>query len=235
MLAVTRLGSNELLGQVGSDYVWFKEFETERAGNAQYAMRFNLSASRFKPFIGAEHIRTSARRSPEIDARARRTDQYVLGGLGFDLTPRTSLTASARVDGSKYDEGESFRGVALDDALNHSGHGGEAGVRYAITPLTTLAVLAGYEEQTFEESHVRDVKRYTVGPSLEFSPEAVIRGRVVMNFEVFTPKDPTLAERKGFAYEATRQLVALRTDGFRRSGRVEISVILIKTPSLTTC
>ena len=202
VLAVTRLGTNELLFQAGTDYVWFTEFETERSGNAQYAARFNLSASRFKPFFGAEHIRSNARRSPEIDARARRSDSAVLGGLRYELTPRTSLTASARVDSSIYDDGETFRGVALDQALNHTGRGGEAGVRYALTPLTTLAVTASFEEETFDQAHVRDLKRYTVGPSFEFSPEAVIRGRVVTNFEIFKPEDPTLEERKGFAYQA---------------------------------
>ena len=201
VLAAVRLASNELLFQVGSDYVWFKEFETERSGNAQYAMRFNLSASRLKPFIGAEHIRSSARRGPEIDARARRADQALLGGLAYEITPRTAITASARFDSSIYNDGESFRGVALDDALNHSGRGGDAGMRYALTPLTTLAVTTGYEEETFDQAHIRDLKRYTVGPSLEFSPEAAIRGRVVTNFEVFKPKDPTLAERKGLAYQ----------------------------------
>jgi len=203
ILAVVRMGSNELLLQTGNDFVWFQQFDSERSSNAQYSMRFNLSASRFKPFVGAEHIRTSARRTPEIDARARRVDRSVIGGLGFDLTPRTSLMASARLDEVTYDEGETFRGVALDDALNRSGRSGEAGVRYALTPLTTLAVTAGYEQQTFVDSHVRDLKRYTVGPTLEFSPEAAIRGRVAAAFEMFTPDDPSLAERKGIAYQAT--------------------------------
>jgi len=203
ILTVLRMGSNELLFQAGNDYVWFQQFDSERSSNAQYAMRFNLSASRFKPYIGAEHIHTSARRTPEIDARARRVDRSVLGGLGFDLTPRTSLTASARLDDVSYDEGETFRGVPLDDALNRSGRAGEAGVRYALTPLTTLAVTAGYEQQTFVQSHVRDLKRYTVGPALEFSPEAAIRGRVAAAFEMFKPDDASLAERKGIAYQAT--------------------------------
>lgn len=202
LLAVLRLGSNELLLQSGNDYVWFKEFGSERSNNAQYAMRFNLSASRFKPFIGAEHVRTRARRSPEIDARALRTDRTVLGGLGFALTPRTSLTASVRLDEAAYEDGESFRGIALDDALNRSGRGADAGVRYAITPLTTLSVVAGYEEQTFKQSHIRDSKRYTVGPTVEFSPEAAIRGRIVTAFELFKPEDPTLAQRTGIAYQA---------------------------------
>ena len=202
VLAVLRMGANELLFQTGNDYVWFQQFDSERSSNAQYAMRFNLSASRFKPFIGAEHIRTRARRTPEIDARARRVDRSVIGGLNFDLTPRTSLTASAKLDDVRYDEGESFRGVALDNALNRSGRTGEAGVRYAITPFTTIAVNAGYEDQTFVESHIRDLKRYTVGPAVEFSPEAAIRGRIVTALEIFKPDDPTLAEGRGIAYQA---------------------------------
>lgn len=202
VLAVLRVGANELLFQTGNDYVWFHQFDSERSSNAQYAMRVNLSASRFKPFIGAEHIRTRARRTPEIDARARRVDRSVVGGINFDLTPRSSLTASVKLDDVSYDEGERFRGVALDSALNRSGRTGEAGVRYAITPFTTLAVTAGYEEQTFVQSHIRDLKRYTVGPSIEFSPEAAIRGRIVTAFEMFTPEDSTLAARKGMAYQA---------------------------------
>lgn len=202
LLAVVRLGTNELLFQAGSDYVWFQEFTSERSNNAQYAMRFNLSASRFKPFTGAEYVRTSARRSPEIDARARRTDRIALGGFGFDLTPRTAITASVRLEEMVYDEGEQFRGVALDAELNRSGRGGEAGMRYAITPLTTMTVSAGYEEQTFTQSHIRDLKRYTLGPAVEFSPEAAIRGRVVTAFELFKPEDPALAERRGMAYTA---------------------------------
>jgi hypothetical protein len=202
VLAVLRLGSNELLFQTGNDYVWFKEFSSERSGNAQYAMRFNLSASRFKPFVGAEHVRTRARRSPEIDARARRVDRAVLGGLAFDVSPRTSLTASVRFEEGNFEEGEQFRGVALDDALNRSGRSADGGVRYAITPFTTLAVTAGYETQTFARSHFRDVKRYTVGPALEFSPEAAIRGRVTTAFELFKPEDPALAQRAGIAYQA---------------------------------
>ena len=203
ILAVVRLGSNELLFQTGNEYVWFQEFSSERSSNAQYAMRFNLSASRFKPFIGVERLRTRARRSPEIDARARQIDRVAQGGLGFDLTPRTGLTASVRFDDVVYDEGEEFRGVELDAALNRTGRAAGAGVRYDVTPLTTLNVTAGYEEHTFKESHLRDHKRYTVGPAVEFSPEAAIRGRAVAALELFKPEDPTLAERIGLAYDAT--------------------------------
>ena len=202
LLAVVRLGANELMLQSGNDYVWFREFDSERSSNAQYAVRFNLSASRFKPFIGATRVRTRARRSPEIDARARRIDRSVLGGLGIELTPRTSVTASLRFDDANYEDGELFRGVQLDDALNRTGRSGELGMRYAVTALTTLTVVGGYEEQTFTRSHIRDAKSYRIGPTLEFSPEAAIRGSVNAAVERFVPEDPTLSERTGLAYQA---------------------------------
>jgi hypothetical protein len=202
VLAAVRLGANELLFQSGNDYVWFQEFESERSSDAIYAVRFNLSASRFKPFIGADRIRSRARRSPEIDARARRIDRSLVGGFALELTPRTAITASARFDTARFDEGERFRGVDLGDALNRSGRGGDVGVRYAVTALTTLTVSAGYEEQTFEQSHIRDAKKYMIGPTLDFNPEAAIRGRVAAAIERFTPDDPLLAERTGLAYQA---------------------------------
>ena len=202
VLAVVRLGNNELLFQTGNDYVWFQRYEHERSNNAQYAMRFNLSASRFKPFVGVEHTRTRARRTPEIDARARRLERAVVGGINFDVTPRMSLTASARLDDSTYNDGEVFRGVELDTALSRTGRTFDGGLRYAITPLTTLSMLAGYEEQTFPESHVRDLRRYTAGPTVEFSPDAILRGRASVVLERFSPDDPTLGERTGVAYLA---------------------------------
>ena len=202
VLTVYRLGSNELLFQAGNDYVWFQEASSERSNNTQYAMRFNMSASRFKPYVGVDHLRTRVRRSPEIDARARRVDRNVVGGMAFEVSPRTALTASARLDDTNYEEGELFRNVELDAALNRSGRAADAGVRYAVTALTTLFVTAGYEEQKFKESHIRDLTRYTVGPTLEFSPEAAIRGRVVTAFEFFRPDDRALADRMGVAYQA---------------------------------
>jgi len=201
-LTVLRLGSNELLFQGSNDYVWFQETSSERSNNTQYAMRFNMTASRFKPYFGAEYLRTRVRRSPEIDARARRVDRAALAGIAFEVSPRTALTASARLDDTNYQEGERFRNVDLDNALNRSGRSADAGVRYAITALTTLSVTAGYEEQTFKESHIRDVTRYTVGPTLDFSPEAAIRGRIITAFEMFKPHDPSLDESMGVAYQA---------------------------------
>lgn len=197
-LAVLRLGLNELMFSGGSDYVWFKEQVSQRSTNAAYAVRFNLSASRFKPFVGAERIRTRTRPNVEIDTRAQRLDHQLVAGSNVNLTERTAVTATVRLLDSKFDEGERFRGVELADALNRRSQMYSAGVRYALTALTTMVVTANYEDEHFRHSPLRNSKAYSVTPGFEFAPEASIRGNVSAGYQFFDPDDPALAGRKGF-------------------------------------
>ena len=198
-LVVTRLGANELMVSTGSDYVWFKTFKQERSSNALYALRFNLSASRFKPFIGASHMRTRARPTSEIEARARRLERSVTVGSNFEVTPRTAITASATTGDSTYAIGETFRGVSLKDSLDHKDRAYSGGVRYAVTPLTTVMVQGSYGVSLFP-GRLRDAKSYTIAPVVEFSPDAGIRGRFTAGVQRFKPDDPALKEFTGLTY-----------------------------------
>jgi hypothetical protein len=200
-LGVIRLGLNELLFSTGSDYVWFRDYAAERSANAVHALRFNLSASRFKPYVGAEYISTRARVSPEVDTRARRVERTGIAGASVDLTQRTALTVSAQWADSVYEEGEQFRGSRLDFAFNDLVKTYSGGVRYAVTPLTTLYVTGNYIRDAFKDSPLRNSKAYSVTPALEFAPEAIIRGRFSAGYERFVPDNPEFAERSGLVFE----------------------------------
>jgi hypothetical protein len=201
VLAVLRLGLNELMFSTGSDYVWFNEQASERSSNATYSARFNLTASRFKPYFGAERIRTRARPSVEIDARAQRVDRTLIAGTNFNLTERTWLAATAQYGDSTYQGGEEFRGVELALPLNRTSRTYSAGVVYAVTPLTTVSVKGNYTDETFPNSHLRDSKAYSITPVFEFAPEAAIRGTLSAGYELFMPEDPELANNKGLILE----------------------------------
>jgi hypothetical protein len=202
-LAVVKLGGNELLFSTGNDYVWFRQYAEERSSNTRYAARFNLSASRFKPFVGVDRQHTRSRPNPEIDARARRLERSAIAGFNVNITDRTALTASAQVSDSRFDKGEQFRGVDLAYALNRTGHSATAGVRYALTPLTLLAIVGNYAEDRFPDSHLRDSRSYSVMPTLEFSPDASIRGRFSAGIEKFQPLDASLPAHLGPIFEAS--------------------------------
>jgi hypothetical protein len=201
-LVVTRLAENELMFSVGSDYVWFRQYKQERSSNAAYAVRLNFSASRFKPFVGAQDLRIRSRPNPEIDARVRRLDRQGTAGLAFALTERTSVNAAAVMDGTTFDRGQSFQGVDLSQALNRKGRSYSAGIGYAVTPLTTLLLAWKYADDRFPLSHLRDSKTYAFTPTLQFSPDAALRGQVSVGVEVFTPKDTQFARYRGATYDA---------------------------------
>jgi len=201
LLSVVRLGLNELLFTVGSDYVWFKDYVSERTTDSSYAVRFNLSASRFKPFLGTGSTWTSDRANVEIDTRARRFERMVTGGANFGLTDRTSITGSVQRDELRFQDGERFRGVELAGTLNSTGLTYTGGIRYALTPFTTISANGVYRVETFEQSPFRDAKSYAVTPMVEFAPEAIIRGSFSAGYEAFVPEDPSLAENRGLVFE----------------------------------
>jgi hypothetical protein len=214
LLTVVRVGLNELMFSTGSDYVWFREYASERSSNQSYAARFNLSASRFKPYIGGEHLRTRARPSPEIDARARRVTNMATAGSNFTVTERTDLTGSVQWDSSAFEDGEQFRGVDLDDRLNRTGRMYKAGVRYDVTPFTALLVSGVVREDIFPLSHLRDSKSYGVIPTVEFAPEAAIRGSLSAGYQVFVPENPELVENRGVVFDGTLNWAVASTTMF---------------------
>ncbi len=177
-VAVLKLGLNELLFSSGNDYVWFRDFADERSSNARYAARVNISANRFKPFVGVERQHTRSRPNSEIDARALRLERSVVAGFSLSTADRTDIIASATVDDSTYAQGQRYRGADLADALNRVSRKASAGIRYKITPLTSLAINANYGEDRFPDSHIRDARSYSVVPALEFSSFEVNGGRL---------------------------------------------------------
>jgi len=228
-LGVVKLGLNELLFATGSDYVWFKEQASERSTNGSYAVRFNLSASRFKPYVGAERVHTRTRPNAEIDTRAARINETVLGGANFNLTERTAISATARYGAERYNEDAEFHGVALYDPLNRESWMYSGGVRYAITPLTTLAVNGSYSADTFPHSPLRNSKSYSVTPVLEFAPEAAIRGTFSAGYQRFSPDDPLFADVNTLIFEGGLNWSLMTRTTFDVSGRRGINYSYLDT------
>jgi hypothetical protein len=202
VLGVAKLGSNELLFSSGSDYVWFQRFASERSNNLNYAARLNLAVSHFEPFVGASYVASHSRPSLEIDARVRRVERAAEAGAALRVADRTAIIATARLEYSSYDDDAVFGGVVLGEPLNRTGRLFSGGIRYELTPLTTLSVTGDYGEDVFPESHRRDAKSYSINPTFMFSPDAAIRGQVSAGFESFRPKDGGLSERRGAVYAA---------------------------------
>ena len=139
------------------------------APTTKLAMRFNLSASRFKPYIGAQHIRTRTRPTPEIDTRAARDTSVVMAGSSFNLTERTAISASAQWDETTFDEGQEFHGVDLAEGMSHVARAYSGGFRYAVTPFTTMSINGASTETV--RSLTSRFQSYRITPRVDSRPK----------------------------------------------------------------
>jgi hypothetical protein len=108
---------------------------------------------------------------------------------------------SATASDSTYEEAARFRGVSLKQSLDRKERSYTGGVRYAVTPLTTMVLAGSYGESLFPD-HLRDAKFYTFAPAFEFSPDAGIRGRAMAGIQQFKPNDPQFTPFTGLTFSA---------------------------------
>ena len=206
--AAVPFGSTLLTGSATVGFVYYATYKEEQSINRLFEGRLEGStAARLRPFLAAALNHTRERAGYEIDARVLRRKTSVSGGAELKLTGITSLTGSYRRTTQSYGDDERFLGMALAAQLDHTSDVATAGVRYAVTPLTTVVVDVELQRDRFDTSPIRDADSVRVMPAVEFSPDAVIAGHVAIGFRQFSPRDSRL---EGFAASWDRRTSATR-------------------------
>lgn len=180
-----RLGRARLTTSGSVDFVFFRTFTDQNSVNQRYTAQMDLNLDRFRPFIAGELVKTRSRPGFEIDARARRTEPLVRGGVDVQVSPRTTFGVAARRSSTDFESGQRFGGSDLQRILNRHAAAVGGSVRYALTPLTTFVMLTEYERTRFDFEPLRDANSYRVTPGLEFSPDALLRGKAFVGYRRF--------------------------------------------------
>jgi hypothetical protein len=180
-----------LTGYFGADFNSFHTFSDQNYVAPTLKGRGDFFFGRFRPYAGGARTDTRDRPNHEIDARARRLDSEIGGGLAFEVSPQTLVYVSATRLGTRYHSGETFDGVALDD-LNRDAGTYDAGIRLDLTPLTSLALFASYSEDRFLTGEARDSDSRTVSALFTFAPDAMFTGTARIGVRDFRPEDPAL-------------------------------------------
>ncbi len=240
-----RPGSTRLTAKLGGQYLYFKDYDNQRAWNTSNEARWDVPLARFTPFIEGSYVTSRDRQGYEIDSRSRRRDDSVTVGTGLRLSGNTAFVVSARRFNAKYDETESFLGTTLAEALNRREDTARMQFRYELTPFTTLVVETDLVRDRFELSQLRDTDSVRVMPGVELKPLAMISGRVFVGYRQFEPLTPSVPDYRGvvasvdatyvrnstrfqakvdrdlaFSYSATRPYYALLDTGLTVTQRV---------------
>jgi hypothetical protein len=192
-----RPGGTRLMAKVGGQYLYFKEFDSQRSWNTSNEGRWEVPLSRVTPFIAGSYVNSRERQGYEIDARSRRRDDSVTVGSRINFSGKTAIVMSFRRFNVEYDDEETFLGTALAEGLNRREDTTRVQFRYALTPLTTLVVDTDLARDRFRLTEVRDTDSVMVRPGFELNPMALISGRVFVGYRQFKPLDENLPEYRG--------------------------------------
>lgn len=173
---------------IGSDFVYFKKYTSERSVNRSFSAQGELDLTYFRPFASVAANHTSTRVSSEIDERGRHHPRAYTAGSIFKLTPRSALTFTYRRASERFDEETFFRGVDLSTTLNSDTNVYEASLGLELTPLTSVRVGISSEQMRFKAPG-RDSDTFRVMPTIVFSPLGVLQGSASVGYRRFTGRD----------------------------------------------
>ena len=187
-----RMSRLRLSYNFSTDYVYYKEYSSERGTNTSSVARADFDLGRLKPYATIQGLNTRARLNSEVDARARHHDVTYGGGVAFRIASRTDVVVNGSQAKVAYDPGEAFRGVDLEKSFNGHRNAVDAGLAFALTPITTLTLAVEREQRRFQLSPDRDSNAWRAGPTFTFSPTGLLSGSASVGYRRFTPLSLTL-------------------------------------------
>ena len=196
------VGPTQLTGSITIGLVYYATAKEQQSVNRHYEVRYEGTTSRLRPFVAASFNHTSQRTGYEIDAHLPQIDTSLSAGAEFKITPVTSITGSYRRTTQEYLDTAEFLGTALAQQLNYTSDIASAGTRLALTPLTTVSVDIDLQRDRFDQSPLRDANSVRVLPAAEFSPDAIITGRLALGFRQFRPLDARVVPFQGLVGSA---------------------------------
>jgi hypothetical protein len=173
--------------------------------------RFDVTASRVKPWVAAAWVDTNRRRNREIDARAKYTEQELSGGVAFDISAIAALYGMAAFTEGRYDESTTFEGIDLDQSLSQRGREYSAGLRMQATPFTMLRFEGRTGETEFTNEPRRNTSNTGMRVHVDIAPEAILSGAAFVGYEKVDFDDPLVADFRGVTSGGTMRYTILET------------------------
>ena len=192
-----RPGKVLVTGRTSGQYLYFREYDSQRAWNTANDLEIEVALARLTPFVTGQFIDTKDRVGYEIDSRSRRRDISATAGTALRIGGKTDLVASYSRFKGEYDEDETFLGATLARELNHEEERTELQFRHALTPLTTFVVRNELGRDRFDSTPLRDSDSVRIMPGFVLKPAALISGEVFVGYRRFDALDAGLTDYSG--------------------------------------
>jgi len=192
-----RLGRTWVSGTIHVDWVYYNRFASERSANTNYRIGLARSFNRLALRGNASRLSTRDRPGYEIDARSRRFETSFDGEVEMRVLPKTNVAARGWQRRIEFDRAAVFRDANLAQELNRTNSGHALVVRHTWTPLTSLSLEVGRDQERFVFSPFRDSDSTRVVGNINFQPLALINGTASVGYRHFTPSPSDVQPYRG--------------------------------------
>jgi hypothetical protein len=108
-----------------------------------------------------------------------------------------------------FDRGQIVDGAPLDESLDRVSRGTATGLRFDLTPFTSITSAIEVDKIRFANAPLRDANSFRFAPMVQFTKGAIIEGQASAGFRDFRPLDPRLAPYRGFVASVTMAFTIL--------------------------
>lgn len=188
--AVVSLRAGRLRFQTttGVNYAYFRDYPGQGGAGGSSTAQLSIVANRLRPFVEGTYVNSNERLNFEIDERARRIEYSYRGGVEARLTPTLLFTTSA---GRSVFEFTAADRTAPLSSLNRESDVASAVLQHQTTPLTRIFVTSEVRRERFTTGAAAEAQSVRVVPGAEFSPFALLRGRIDVGVTRFSTRSGT--------------------------------------------
>lgn len=191
------VGRGRLSSKTDLGWVYYQQLASQRSFEFGEQARLDFLLARVVPYVNGGYDHTRQRPNLEIDARALRTTTTFGGGAVVRLSARWSVDLNAASRDYEFAQDEAIQDIRLAKELNRTEQQVGATLRVMMTPLTTLVLAVTDEHDRFAYSPVRDSNSVKVLPGFEFTPFALISGKVSVGYRQFNALNENVPDYSG--------------------------------------
>jgi hypothetical protein len=195
----TRFGKGSLVSVTAPSYGYFRRYANQRSANVSQTVRVELPFNRVtaRAIMNVANMRD--RPALEIDTRVRRLVTTYGGAVDTRVSAKTTVRAEFSRSRTAFQEGQLVGTTNLATALNRSGDALGVSLRYSLTTLTTLVVLAERLSDRFQATPERNAAGFRIMPGVEFSRFALVSGSASFGYRKLVPDNPNVPQYEGLA------------------------------------
>jgi Putative beta-barrel porin 2 len=172
--------------RVTEDLIWYQTYATERAANNAVTLGWRMPFNHVSFTVNAHRLSVKDRPGFEITDRVQRTENGYDALVEYRIMPKTFLGVTAQRASTDYGDNPVINGVDYAHEFTRVTSGGGATLRYQLTPITSVSLVATRTEDRFEFSTLRDSNSTVASAVIAFDPLGILSGSATIGYTFFS-------------------------------------------------